>query len=102
MRENSNGFITCNFSTSILAPGPPSYPNLATPAQSAISEHSGASKNGPFNQRLSAKTHGTKYHNPPPPKKWREAISDDGNTYFWHVESYGKTYMIGIVLFPKG
>ena len=49
-----------------------------------------SSKKSPFDQRVSAKTHGTKYHNPPPETNWREAITEDGNVYYWNTISHGK------------
>jgi len=37
---------------------------------------------------VKASTEGTKWHNTPAPKMWYEAKSEDGNSYFWHVENH--------------
>lgn len=37
---------------------------------------------------VKASTTGTKWHNTPAPKMWYEAKSEDGNSYFWHVENH--------------
>ena len=67
-------------------PGPPSWG--APTKTSVVGSH--RSSNNPFQQRISAKTHGTKYHNPRPETNWREAKTDDGNTYYWNITSHGK------------
>lgn len=36
---------------------------------------------------IKAPTSGTKWHNEPGTKKWYEAKSDEGYTYYWHVET---------------
>ena len=72
-----------SFSSAIPGPGPPSW---GVPSKSKES-NSSCTKN-PFDTRVSAKTHGTKYHNPPPDTNWREALTKDGNTYYWHTISH--------------
>jgi len=37
---------------------------------------------------VKAPTTGTKWHNTPAPKMWYEARTEDGNSYFWHVENH--------------
>lgn len=73
----------------IKGPGPPIWgvPSKLSPTVS----HCSAKKN-PFEQRISAKTHGTKYHNPPPATNWREAMTEDGNVYYWHTTSYASVW----------
>jgi len=65
-------------------PGPPSW---GVPTKTTVSNSHIPSKN-PFQQRISAKTHGTKYHNPRPETNWREAKTEDGNIYYWNVTSH--------------
>ena len=74
-------------SSCYLGPGPPAW---GTPSKSSATDAGPSSKKSPFEQRVSAKTHGTKYHNPPPETNWREAITEDGNVYYWHTISHGK------------
>lgn len=40
-------------------------------------------------RKIDAPTSGTRWHNEPGTKKWYEAKDDDGNSYFWHVETNG-------------
>lgn len=76
--------------SSTKAPGPPSW---GVPTKSSLQVPQSSLKKNPFEQRTSAKTHGTRYHNPPPATKWREAITDDGsNTYYWHTETHASTW----------
>lgn len=69
----------------LTGPGPPEW---GTPSKSSATDAGPSSKKSPFEQRVSAKTHGTKYHNPPPETNWREAITEDGNVYYWHTISH--------------
>ena len=39
---------------------------------------------------IKAPTSGTKWHNKPGTKKWHEAKSDEGHTYYWNVDTNGK------------
>jgi len=39
---------------------------------------------------VKAPTSGTKWHNEPGTKKWYEAKSDEGYTYYWHIDTNGK------------
>ena len=71
------------------APGPPAW---GVPSKSSLIDSQKSIRKNPFDQRLSAKTHGTKYHNPPPATKWREAITEEGNIYYWHTESYASVW----------
>ena len=70
----------------IAEPGPPSW---GVPTKTSTVTPHNVSKN-PFQQRISAKTHGTKYHNPRPETNWREAKTEDGNIYYWNLTSHGK------------
>ena len=48
-------------------------------------------KNAPnLFKKVSAPTSGTKWHNEPGEKKWYEAKTDEGHTYYWHLETHGK------------
>ena len=50
-----------------------------------------AHKNAPnLFKKVSAPTSGTKWHNEPGEKKWYEAKTDEGHTYYWHLETHGK------------
>ena len=50
---------------------------------------------GPSNKlrKIEAPKSGTKWHNKDsqPPKHWYEAKTEDGNTYYWHVETHGES-----------
>ena len=81
-----------------LGPGPPIW---GTPSKSAATGSGLPSTRSPFEQRVSAKTHGTKYHNPPPETNWREAITEDGNVYYWHTISHGKLLYFSISKSPS-
>jgi len=70
--------------TGLNKPGPPSW---GVPTKTSTVPPHNASKN-PFQQRISAKTHGTKYHNPRPETNWREAKTEDGNIYYWNLTSH--------------
>ena len=53
----------------------------------------GVHKNAPsLFKKVSAPTSGTKWHNEPGDKKWYEAKTDDGHTYYWHIENHGKNF----------
>ena len=52
-----------------------------------------AHKNAPnLFKKVSAPTSGTKWHNEPGDKKWYEAKTDEGHTYYWHLETHGKNF----------
>ena len=74
-------------SSATKRPGPPSF---GVPSKSILIEEGSISH--PFQQRVSAKTQGTKYHNPPPETSWREAITEDGNIYYWHTTSHASVW----------
>ena len=80
---------TESVTTTVIAPAPPAW---GVPSKSSWIDTHNETKKNPFEQRVSAKTHGTKYHNPPPATKWREATTDDGNIYYWHTESYASVW----------
>ena len=44
----------------------------------------------PTIKKVVAPTSGTKWHNEPGVKKWYEAKSDEGYTYYWNTETHGK------------
>jgi len=48
----------------------------------------GASSSSFKLRKVEAPKSGTKWHNPPTPKLWSEAKTEDGNTYFWHAETH--------------
>ena len=53
-----------------------------------------AHKNAPnLFKKVSAPTSGTKWHNEPGDKKWYEAKTDEGHTYYWHLETHGKNFL---------
>ena len=57
----------------------------------------------PTIKKVVAPTSGTKWHNEPGVKKWYEAKSDEGYTYYWNTETHGKIHALlygkfGIVL----
>ena len=43
----------------------------------------------PLFRKIEAPTSGTKWHNAPGTKKWYEAQSDEGHTYYWNTETNG-------------
>jgi hypothetical protein len=49
---------------------------------------------------MEAPKSGTKWHKDSEPKKWYEAVSEEGHTYFWHVETNG-TLSLREQLFAK-
>ena len=46
----------------------------------------------PF-KTIKAHTSGTKWHNEPGDKKWHEAKSDDGHTFYWNSETHGMYFI---------
>ena len=42
-------------------------------------------------KKIEAPTSGTRWHNEPGSKKWLEAKTDEGYTYYWHRETHGKS-----------
>ena len=62
-------------------------------SESPVDEDSGSFKL----RKIEAPKTGTKWHNPPTPKHWFEAVTDDGTTYFWHIETHGENQLMGYV-----
>merc|ERR1719510_397626 len=53
----------------------------------------GVHKNAPsLFKKVSAPTSGTKWHNEPGDKKWYEAKTDDGHTYYWNIENHESSW----------
>ena len=49
---------------------------------------------------VKAPTSGTKWHNKPGTKKWHEAKSDLGHTYYWNVDTKGKKTILYLKINP--
>ena len=47
-------------------------------------------------KKITAPTSGTKWHNEPGDKKWHEARSDEGYTYYWNTKTHGNKVMISL------
>jgi len=60
-------------------------PQAPGPSVAAIGPQIETAK--PLFRKIEAPTSGTKWHNAPGTKKWHEAQSDEGHTYYWNTET---------------